>query len=221
MQTQGHSAARGVYQYDALNPTNSQSGWIISGRFQPCSSTHSSTSPPASGRPANASPFGRPIRPSPGAWRMKPSPPSPARPASAAASAPMPGVQPRYRHTVDGDKAAAKRCKTGADQARMLLRKRKKRCSHRLQRKGTMPMRFSRRSSSRRCDLRMLCSRHFGHETAIASNLLKILRPGEGGVPRRIPPHSELQDITIPSAFVLLWGTNMMHQPRQSRKQAG
>jgi hypothetical protein len=75
------------------------------------------------------------------------------------------------------------RCITGANHALRLLRDRKKRCSHRLQRKGTMPIQRNIMSSSRRCDLRMLRSRHFGHETAIAGNLLKILRPGEVGVP--------------------------------------
>jgi len=67
------------------------------------------------------------------------------------------------------------RCITGANHALRLLRNRKKRCAQRLQRKGTMPTMRNRISNSRRCDLRILHSRHFGHDIAIASNLLKEL----------------------------------------------
>jgi hypothetical protein len=38
-----------------------------------------------------------------------------------------------------------------------------------------MPTMRNRISNSRRCDLRILHSRHFGHDIAIASNLLKEL----------------------------------------------
>jgi hypothetical protein len=51
------------------------------------------------------------------------------------------------------------------------LRDRKKRCSQTLQRKGTMPIDVRKISNSRRCDLRMLDSRHFGHVIAMASKL--------------------------------------------------
>jgi hypothetical protein len=82
-----------------------------------------------------------------------------------------------------------------------------------LQRKGTMPMLRNKKSNSRCCDIRMLRSRHFGHEITIASNLLKNQRPGEAGIQWQLPPHSKLQDAVIPSASVLLGDTNKMLQP--------
>jgi hypothetical protein len=54
-----------------------------------------------------------------------------------------------------------------------LLRNRKNRYSHRLHRSGTIPILRKKISRNRRCDLRTLGSRHFGHVTiTMASKLL-------------------------------------------------
>jgi hypothetical protein len=49
----------------------------------------------------------------------------------------------------DGNQVAANGCAPETNQARMLLRNRKKRCSQMLQRKGTMPMLRNKKSNSR------------------------------------------------------------------------
>ena len=82
-----------------------------------------------------------------------------------------------------GEQAAEKTRATGADQARRLLRNRKKRCSQMLQRKGTMPMLRNRKSNSRRCDLRMSGSWHFGHRNSHSRQSPENLWPGEVDVP--------------------------------------
>jgi hypothetical protein len=81
-----------------------------------------------------------------------------------------PLLHPQHPHE---EQAEGKKRAMGAIQARRLLRNRKKRCSQRLQRKGTMPMLRKIKSNNRWCDRRMSGSWHFGHLTAIVGNLLK------------------------------------------------
>jgi hypothetical protein len=69
-----------------------------------------------------------------------------------------------------------------------LLRDRKNRCSHTLQRKGTMPMLRNRKSNMRRCDLRTFVSRHFGQEIVMTAISLETLRPSEVSLQWRLSP---------------------------------
>ena len=67
----------------------------------------------------------------------------------------------------------------------------KKRCSQTLRRRGTMPMVRSKKSSSRRCDLRIFDSRHFGQVVAMSCSLLRTLGSARVGV--QIAAHAPLE----------------------------
>ena len=74
------------------------------------------------------------------------------------------------------------------------LRNRKKRCWQAVQRNGTIPMLLRIKSSGRQRDLRIFGSRHFGHVTVMAVNLLRtcVLR-GKASIAAN--PHEERQDL--------------------------